>query len=145
MASIKGQNLRIFLDGKAMSLATNCTVNIQTNTEDGSTKDTTGSAAAPVPTGGSWNISFEQLYDSGDAASQNFTALKAIIKSMTAKTVIFDKADGALNRVQQNADYAMTGSAYLSQLSLTAPNRQNVTISGQLTGTGPLGLVSSQN
>ena len=138
MASIKGQNLRVFIDGKPTALATNCTVNITLNTEDGSTKDTTGSAASPEVTGGSWNITFEQLYNSADAAAQTFLTLKAIIASMQAKPVVFDKTGGGENRVQQTAAYKMTGNAYLSQLTLTATNRQNATISGTLTGTGPL-------
>jgi hypothetical protein len=143
MASIKGQNLRVFVDGKPNALATNCTVNITMNTEDASTKDTTGSAATPEVTGASWNITFEQLYKSTDAAAQTFTTLKAIIASMQAKAVVFDKAAGADNRVQQTAAYKMTGNAYLSQLTLTATNRENVTISGTLTGTGPLTKASN--
>lgn len=138
MASIKGQNLRVFIDGKPNALATNCTVNITMNTEDGSTKDTTTSVAIPEVTGASWNITFEQLFKSQDAAAQTFLTLKAIITSMQPKAVVFDKAAGGENRVQQSAAYKMTGNAYLSQLTLTATNRQNATISGTLTGTGPL-------
>ena len=138
MASIKGQNLRVFIDGKPTALSTNCVVNVTLNTESGDTKDTTGSAAYPEVTGGSWNITFEQLYKSTDDAAQTFLTLKAIIASMQAKPVVFDKAAGAENRVQQGAAYKMTGNAYLSQLTFTATNRQNATISGTLTGTGPL-------
>lgn len=137
--SIKGQNLRVFVDGKPMSLATNCTVNIQHQTENESTKDDTGAWDKVSVTGANWDISFEMLFQSAaDAAAQTFTTLLTIIKSLTAKEVAFDKAAGTNNRTAQNAAYAITGDAYLTSLSLRSDNRQNVTISGTLTGAGPL-------
>lgn len=139
MASIKGQNLRVFLDGKPMSLATNCTVNIQHQTESSSTKDDTGAWDKVSVVGASWDITFEMLYQSAaDAAAQTFSTLLTIIKSLASKSVSFDKADGTNNRTPQEAGYAITGDAYLTSLTLQSDNRQNVTISGTLTGAGPL-------
>lgn len=139
MASIKGQNLRVFVGGKALSLATNCTVNIQHQTESSSTKDDTGAWENISPVGANWDISFEMLYkSSADAAAETFSSLLTLLKSLQTAEVAFDEAEGTNNRTMQNAAYAISGDAYLTSLTLKSDNRQNVTVNGTFTGAGPL-------
>ena len=56
----------------------------------------------------------------------------------TKVTLTFDQTAGANNRVAQNSVIKKTGQAYVSDINISAQNRQNSTISVQFTGTGPL-------
>ena len=56
----------------------------------------------------------------------------------TKVTLTFDQTAGTNNRVGQNSVIKKTGQAYISDINISAQNRQNSTISVQFTGTGPL-------
>jgi hypothetical protein len=53
-------------------------------------------------------------------------------------TLTFDQTAGTNNRTAQNAAIKRSGSAYVTDVSISAQNRQNSTISVQFQGTGPL-------
>ena len=50
----------------------------------------------------------------------------------------FDTTGGTNNRTGQNSAIKKSGYAYLTDYSLTAPNRQNSTLTCQFSGTGAL-------
>ena len=86
---LKGQNFRILtLDStsskfKCIGMATTCTVNLQANTDDASTKDDVGGAAKPEVTSNGWSVQVESLnvVDIG--------ALLTAIKTMTPFTLMW--------------------------------------------------------
>lgn len=140
MATIKGQNLRVLVGGKCIAMATSCTFHIAGQTEDSSTKDDTGDWASNEVTGLSWDASTDSLVTLTDNGTNGElpTDLMTLIINKTLVTLTFDTTSGANNRTAGNSAIKRTGQAYLTDYSLTAPNRQNSTITCQFTGTGPL-------
>ena len=61
MATIQGQNLRLFVRGLCVAAARSATFHVAANFEDGGTKDDTNKWAVNEPTGVSWDASVEAL------------------------------------------------------------------------------------
>lgn len=140
MATIKGQNLRVMVGGKCIAMATSCQFHIGTSLEDSSTKDSTGDWQEQEVTGLNWDASTDSLVTLTDNGQNGElpTDLMSLIINKTLVTLTFDETAGTNNRTGQNATIKRSGSAYLTDYSLTAPNRQNSTLSCKFTGTGPL-------
>ena len=140
MATIKGQNLRVMVGGKCIAMATSCQFHIGTSMEDASTKDSTGDWQEQEVTGLNWDASTDSLVTLTDNGQNGElpTDLMSLIINKTLVTLTFDETAGTNNRTGQNATIKRSGSAYLTDYSLTAPNRQNSTLSCKFTGTGPL-------
>ena len=140
MAIIKGQNLRVMVGGKCIAMATSCQFHIGTSLEDASTKDSTGDWQEQEVTGLNWDASTDSLVTLTDNGTNGElpTDLMSLIINKTLVTLTFDQTAGTNNRTGQNATIKRSGSAYLTDYSLTAPNRQNSTLSCKFTGTGPL-------
>ena len=135
---LKGQNFRILtLDStsskfKCIGMATTCTVNLQANTDDASTKDDVGGAAKPEVTSNGWSVQVESLnvVDIG--------ALLTAIKTMTPFTLMWDETATTDNQSIENATYARKGQAYLNDLNITFNDRENSVKSLQFSGTSAL-------
>ena len=140
MATIKGQNLRVMVGGKCIAMATSCQFHIGTSMEDASTKDSTGDWQEQEVTGLNWDASTDSLVTLTDNGQNGElpTDLMSLIINKTLVTLTFDQTAGTNNRTGQNSTIKRSGSAYLTDYSLTAPNRQNSTLSCKFTGTGPL-------
>lgn len=139
MATIKGQNLRVLMGAKCIAMATSCTFHVAAQTEDSSTKDNTGDFAESEITGLSWDASTDSLVTlDADAGANTPTDLLTLILNKTKVTLVFDQTSGTNNRTAQNASIKRTGQAYLTDYSLTAPNRANSTLTCHFTGTGAL-------
>lgn len=130
----------MLVGGKCIAMATSCTFHIAGQTEDSSTKDDTGSWASNEVTGLSWDASTDSLVTLADNGSNGelpadlFSAMMA----MTKVTLTFDTTGGTNNRTAQNGAIKRSGDAYITDISVTAPNRQNSTLTVQFTGTGAL-------
>lgn len=61
MATIKGQNLRIFIDQSPVARAQSCTLHIAANVQDISSKDSTNGWQENLVTGFTWDISVDAL------------------------------------------------------------------------------------
>ena len=134
---LKGQNFRILtLDGtkyKVIGMATGCTVNLNTNTDDASHKDITDMAAVPTVTSKSWSVSVDSL-NVVDAA-----AMLTAIKSLTPFTLIWDETSTSDNQTPvASTAFARKGTAYLNDVTFTFDNRTNSTKQLQFAGSGPL-------
>ena len=140
MATIKGQNLRVMVGGKCIAMATSCTFHISAQLEDTSTKDSTGDWQEQEVVGLSWDASTESLVTLTDNGTNGELPqdLLSLIINKTMVTLTFDQTAGTNNRTGQNAPIKRSGSAYLNDLSISAQNRSNATISAQFTGTGAL-------
>ena len=117
---------------KCIGMATSCTVNLQANTDDASTKDDVGGSAKPEVTSNAWSVSVESLnvVDAG--------AMLTAIKSMTPFTLMWDETSTTDNQGIESAGYARKGQAYLNDLTLNFNDRENSAKSLQFTGTSAL-------
>ena len=140
MGTIKGQNLRIMVGGKCIAMATSCQFHIGTSLESVSTKDSVGDFDEQEVVGLNWDASTDSLVTLIDNGQNGELPndLMSLIINKTLVTLTFDETAGTNNRTGQNATIKRSGSAYLTDYSLTAPNRQNSTLSCKFTGTGPL-------
>ena len=140
MATIKGQNLRVMVGGKCIAMATSCTFHVAAQMEDSSTKDDTGNWQSQEVTGLSWDASTDSLVtltdngSNGELPQDIFTAMIA----MTPVTLTFDTTNGTNNRVALNGALKKSGQAYISDISITAANRANSTMTVQFQGNGAL-------
>jgi len=140
MGTIKGQNLRVMVGGKCIAMATSCQFHVSAQLEDSSTKDSVGDFQEQEVTGLSWDAQTDSLVtleDNGTNGELPQDMLSLMINK-TKVTLTFDQTAGANNRVGQNSVIKKTGQAYVSDINISAQNRQNSTISVQFTGTGPL-------
>lgn len=140
MSTIKGQNLRILVGGKCVAMATSCTFHVSAQLEDSSTKDSVGDWQEQEVTGLSWDAQTDSLVTLEDNGTNGELPqdLLGLIINKTKVTLTFDQTAGANNRVGQNSAIKRTGEAYVTDVTITAQNRQNSTFSAKLTGTGPL-------
>ena len=140
MATIKGQNLRVMVGGKCIAMATSCTFHISAQTESASTKDDANDWEVNEVTGLSWDAQTDSLVTLSDNGTNGElpTDLMSLIINKTLVTLTFDTTSGTNNRTAQNSALKKSGSAYLTDFSVTAQNRQNSTVSCQFTGSGPL-------
>lgn len=126
--------------GKCIAMATSCQFHISAQMEDSSTKDSTGDFQEQEVTGLSWDAQTDSLVtleDNGTNGELPQDILSLIINK-TKVTLTFDQTAGANNRVGQNSVIKKTGEAYVSDVQITAQNRQNSTMTVQFQGTGAL-------
>ena len=140
MATIKGQNLRVMVGGKCIAMATSCTFHISAQVESASTKDDANDFEVNEVTGLSWDASTDSLVTLTDNGTNGElpTDLLSLIINKTMVTLTFDQTAGTNNRTGQNSVIKRSGSAYLTDYSLSAQNRQNSVLSCKFSGTGPL-------
>lgn len=138
---LKGQNFRILTvddgDAQVIGMSTNCTVNLNTSTDDSSHKDVVGMAAMPTVTAKSWSVSVDSL-NVADVA----TILTAI-KSGSKFTLLWDETSTTDNQSQESAAFARTGEAYLSDVTFSWNNRETSTKSLTFTGVGAISAVTT--
>lgn len=122
-----GTYFRLFHNGVAFADSTECTMNITTEMRETSSKDVTGGWRAVEPGQKAFTCSTSVLIRT---TGQNG---KFAVDKLIAGTV-FDIVMG--NDV--TGDWELAGEAYLSSVTLTATNKENVTGEFQFEGTGAL-------
>lgn len=135
--NIKGQNLRISVGGKYIAVAKTCSVHVAQKLEDTSTKDSTGDFDENEVVGLSWDASSDCLVESdADAEAEGGLDLMDACLSKTPVDFAFDKTNGDKNRTKVSTVYS--GKAYVNDVTVTAANKENATVSAKFTGTGAL-------
>ena len=126
--------------GKCIAMATSCQFHVSAQLEDSSTKDSVGDFQEQEVTGLSWDAQTDSLVTLEDNGTNGELPqdLLSLMINKTKVTLTFDQTAGTNNRVGQNSVIKKTGQAYVSDINISAQNRQNSTISVQFTGTGPL-------
>ena len=126
--------------GKCIAMATSCQFHVSAQLEDSSTKDSVGDFQEQEVTGLSWDAQAESLVTLVDNGSNGELPqdLLSLMINKTKVTLTFDQTAGTNNRVAQDSAIKKTGQAYITDVNITAANRQNSTCSVQFTGTGPL-------
>jgi predicted secreted protein len=139
MGVIKGQNLRIKLGTKYVAFATSCTVHVSAQLEESSTKDSTNGWQQQEITGMKWDISVDALYSvDTDATGVNGSEALDLILAQQKIAVEFTQAAGEKNRVPGQGAIVYSGNAWVNDVSVNAPNRQNTTYTLQAAGDGEL-------
>jgi hypothetical protein len=140
MGTIKGQNLRVMVGGKCIAMSTNSVFHVSATLESSSTKDSVGDFEEQEVTGLSWDASCDALVTLTDNGTNGelATDLMSLMIAKTLVTLTFDQTAGTNNRTGQDSAIKRTGTAYISDIQVTAQNRNNSTFSVQLQGTGAL-------
>ena len=138
---VKGQYIRIFSNlngtaGKAVAASTNMTFHISATVENSSTKDTTGDWVENQVTGLQYDINVDALVVDSDAGASVLN--DALNKTIGANTVAFEIAEASSTNNRSKGTKICGGTAYVTSLQISAPNRQNATYTMQLTGKGAL-------
>ena len=125
---LKGQNFRVFVGESTASVvacATNCAIDLTSNTESASTKDDTGLIEQKEVSSVAGTVSVDALVlVSGQAAIQS--AMQLVGKRVKLECNI---TDGAQN--QNKASALFTADALCTSVSINAQNKQNVTYSAK--------------
>lgn len=126
--------------GKCIAMSTSAQFHISAQLEDSSTKDSTGDWQEQEVVGLSWDAQTDALVTLTDNGSNGelATDLMSVMINKTPVTLTFDQTAGTNNRTGQNATIKRSGSAYISDIQITAQNRQNSTFTVQFQGTGAL-------
>ena len=121
-------------------MSTSAQFHISAELQDSSTKDSTGDWQEQEVVGLSWDASCDALVTLTDNGSNGelATELMSVMINKTPVTLTFDQTAGTNNRTGQNATIKRSGSAYISDIQITAQNRQNSTFTVQFQGTGAL-------
>ena len=153
MATIKGQNLRIFLReagtpsrSRAVAAATSCTLHCALQVEENTTKDTVDDWIEQEPVGLNWDVQTEALVISDDEEETGFTpdqlVVGAIYQLDFARTL---GATGEQNRdIDDESPVNMAGLAILSDLQINSQNGELSTYTAQFTGHGELEIVNAE-
>ena len=130
---MKGQNLRIMIGSpaKCVAFSTGCTYHLSNTLEDSSTKDDVGGFQKQEVTGMAGDISCDALYSVGtDASAVNGEAALDLILAGQEVDVEFSPTEGEKNRTATGTKYVCK--AIVNDISINAPNRQNVTYTIQM-------------
>ena len=128
---MKGQNLRIRLGGNCVAFSTSCTYHLSATLEDASTKDDTGGFQKQEVTGMAGDISCDALYstETDQSGVNGEQALDMVLAGQEVQ-VEFSATTGEQNRTATGTKY--TCNAIVNDISINAPNRQNVTYTIQM-------------
>ena len=130
----------MMVGGKCIAMATSCQFHISAELQDSSTKDSVGDFQEQEVTGLSWDAQTDSLVtlEDNDSNGELPQDIFSLIINKTKVQLTFDQTAGANNRVGQDSAIKKTGYAYVSDVQITAQNRQNSTITVQFQGTGAL-------
>lgn len=130
MATVKGQNLRLFIAGVVVAASKQCDLNVRLDVQENSTKDDTGDWASQMVARVSWELRANGVVtvdpDRNDAAS----LVDRIGDTVQVQLAL---ASGTQNSVK--GEILLTGEAIISDVQITAANREDsvyqVTLTGQ--------------
>ena len=132
---MKGQNLRIMIGSpsKCVAFSTSCSYHLSATLEDSSTKDDIGGFQKQEVTGMAGDISCDALFSTEtDATGVNGEHEQALDMLLAGQEVDveFSPTTGDKNRTATGTKY--TCKAIVNDISINAPNRQNVTYTIQM-------------
>lgn len=140
----KGQNIRLYLneDDAFIAGATSCSVNIQLDMQDASTKDSTNGWEEQEPVGISWDVSTDALVFDADPVTGGSGSVLADmvglalggIEDPDGVQIEICAASGDNNRTKGTS--LLSGNVLVTGLTINAQNRQNATYTASFTGKG---------
>ena len=131
MATVKGQNLRVFVGSRAIIAALDCQLQLQLNVTQYSTKDDEGAWTKNRAVSLQWSVT-------ANAAVTDEQELGAIgvaeIADLIGQTVQVQLATASGDKNRDRGVQMMAGEAIVSDVQYTAQNRQRTTCQITLTG-----------
>lgn len=119
------------INGKCVAFSTSCQYHLSANLEDSSSKDNTDDFQKQQVVGLAGDISCDALYSvESDATGVNGTDALELILAGAEVDVTFTPTSGDKNRSATGTAYSCK--ALVNDISINAPNRQNVTYSIQM-------------
>ena len=131
---LKGQNLRVYLDGKVITAALQCQLRIRANVRDNSTKDTEDDWAHNEITDFSWEVSSQSAVWTGEGPGK--TTKDLLDYRGATVDVELAATKGQFNAEKEEA--LLRGKAIVTSITVNARNRENSTCDILLTGKGDL-------
>jgi hypothetical protein len=135
MAVVKGQNLRIFLGNggsKPLAAALSCDLNIQLNVQAYPTKDDEGAWTNNVAVSLAWSVKAQAaIQDTEDTGAMDAPSLLDLVGQVVY--VQLCTTSGDMNREVEGLPM-VAGEAILSDVNITAQNRQRSEYEITLTG-----------
>lgn len=129
MATIKGQNLRIFLNNVVIAAAQQCQLSVNLDVKQISTKDDTDDFASNIALKLSWSVIANGVVtndpDRNDVAS---------LMDRIGQTVRVELATASGNQNSDMGEQLLAGDAIISDVQVQANNEEESTYSVQLTG-----------
>ena len=138
MATLKGDNLRVFSYNETtdkyevIGMSTDCTVTLNTNTEEGHTKDDFSVYSKPLVNSQSWTIQVNSM------SSIDANQMLADIKAKKLFKLMWDESGGGANQTPQEAGFRRSGYAYLNDVTFNFNDRENSAMNLQFTGQSAL-------
>lgn len=127
---MKGQNLRILINNKCVAFSTSMSYHLSATLEDSSTKDDIGGFQKQEVTGMAGDFSCDALYSvETDSTGINGADALDLLLAGQEVTVEFSPTTGEKNRTATGIKY--TCAAIINDISVSSPNRQNVSYSIQ--------------
>jgi hypothetical protein len=131
MATVKGQNLRIFVGGRAIGAALDCQLQLQLNVTPYSTKDDEGAWTKNRVVSLQWSVTANAVLTDIDYVEAIGVSDLADLIGETVQ-VQLNTTSGEMNR--ESTGQLLAGDAIISDVQYTAQNRQRTTCQITLTG-----------
>ena len=131
MATVKGQNLRIFVDGRSIGAALDCQLQLQLNVTPYSTKDDEGAWTKNRVVSLQWSVTANAVLTDIDYVEVIGVSDLADLIGHTVQ-VQLNTTNGEMNR--ESTGQLLAGDAIISDVQYTAQNRQRTTCQVTLTG-----------
>lgn len=147
MAAISGKDIMIFVNGEAIALATNHTLNLNSDTNETSSKDS-GLWGDEKVTRLRWDASSDSFVD-GIGAADSFGVLFGLWKAgekVSISLAIPSNLDAGVEGGAPAAGWTepttgqYEGEALIASVSLNTPHDSDATMSVSLKGVGPLAI-----
>ena len=142
MATVKGENLRIFIDDVVIAASKQCDLSVRLDVQENSTKDDTDDWARQQVVRLSWEVRANGVVTVDADRNDPSTLLDRIGQTVDVQLAL---ASGEMN--SEKGDPILAGAAIISDVQITAPNREEsvyqVTLTGQSNMLFPLSVLCS--
>ena len=129
MATIKGQNLRLFIDNVVIAAAQQCQLSVRLDVKQVSTKDDTDDFAENIALKLSWSVSANGVVTIDPDRNDPTTLMDRI-----GQTVRVELATASGDKNSEMGDQLLAGDAIISDVQTQATNGEESTYTVQLTG-----------
>ena len=135
MAVIKGQNMRLYINGRVIASAISANLVVQAVATESATKDTENGWSEKHITAHKWQVSSEAVlgFDTTGLNTQDLIGMVGQEVSMH-----FSTTTGKNNA--EEVEVVLNGIAIISDMSIRADNKRRGTVSILLTGRSRLGI-----